>query len=65
MEKTILNPEKLRAAAFREGVTQKQVANRAGACFATVNGVFNGRRCSDEMAKRIADALNSPLKDLV
>ncbi len=50
---------------LRRNMTQKEVSVLAGISRATVNGVANGRSCSQETAEKIAKTLNVELKDLI
>ena len=46
-------------------MTQKQLAEKAGVSRATVNGIKNGRSCSDKSALKIANALGVPIESLL
>lgn len=49
----------------RQDMTQTQLAERAGVSRSTVNGIKNGRSCSDKSGIRIADALGVPIEQLL
>lgn len=49
----------------RQDMTQTQLAERAGVSRATVNGIKNGRSCSDRVGIKIAEALNIPIEQLL
>ncbi len=49
----------------RQDMTQKQLAEKSGISRATVNGIKNGRSCSDSSAIKIADALGIPIELLL
>nr|WP_302136012.1 helix-turn-helix transcriptional regulator [uncultured Schaedlerella sp.] len=50
---------------IRQDMTQKQLAEKSGISRATVNGIKNGRSCSDSSAIKIADALGIPIELLL
>lgn len=50
---------------MRQGMTQGKLAERAGISRATVNYIKAGKNCSDEVGRKIADALNVPLETLL
>lgn len=49
----------------RQDMTQKRLAELAGISRASVNYIKGGKRCSDEVGHKIADALNVPLETLL
>lgn len=49
----------------RRDMNQKQLAELSGVSRTTINGVKNGRSCSDEVGRKIADALNIDLKKIL
>lgn len=49
----------------RQDMTQKQLAEKSGISRVTVNGIKNGRSCSDSSAIKIADALGIPIESLL
>lgn len=49
----------------RQDMTQKQLAERAGVSRPTINGIKNGRSCSDAVGYKIAAALNVDLKNIL
>ena len=49
----------------RRDLNQKQLAELSGVSRPTINGVKNGRSCSDEVGRKIADALNIDLKKIL
>lgn len=49
----------------RRDMNQKQLAELSGVSRTTINGVKNGRSCSDEVGGKIADALNIDLKKIL
>ena len=52
----------IRTEAYKKGVTQKAIAEACQLSRATVNGIFNGRGCSEETATKIATVLEVPVK---
>ena len=50
---------------IRQDMTQKQLAEKSGISRATVNGIKNGRSCSDSSAIKIANALGIPIELLL
>ena len=50
---------------IRQDMTQKQLAEKSGISRATVNGIKNGRSCSDSSAIKIADTLGIPIELLL
>lgn len=49
----------------RQDMTQTQLAELSGVSRATINGVKNGRSCSDKSGIKIAEALNVPIEQLL
>lgn len=49
----------------RQDMNQKQLAEKAGISRATVNYIRGGKSCSDEIGRKIAKALNVPLKNIL
>ena len=49
----------------RQDMTQKRLAELAGVSRASVNYIKSGKSCSDEVGRRIADALNVPVETLL
>lgn len=49
----------------RREMTQKKLAELAGISRATVNYIRCGKTCSDEVGKRIAEALGVNLTDIM
>lgn len=45
-------------------LSQKRLAELSGVSRVTINNVMNGRSCSNDVAERIAYALNTPLSEL-
>lgn len=56
---------KLVAELARQDMTQARLAERAGISRATVNYIKSGKSCSDEVGRKIADALKVPLETLL
>lgn len=56
---------KLVAELARKDMTQKKLAELAGVSRATVNSIKSGKSCSDEVACKIAAALQVDLKKLM
>lgn len=50
---------------MRQEMTQRELAERAGISRATVNYIKGGKSCSDEVGRKIADALKVPLETLL
>lgn len=49
----------------RQEITQIKLAERAGISRTTINYIKSGKSCSDEVGRKIADALNIPLEQLL
>lgn len=49
----------------RQDMTQKKLAELAGISRASVNYIKSGKSCSDEVGRKIADALKVPLETLL
>lgn len=49
----------------RQDMTQKRLAELAGISRATVNYIKSGKSCSDEVAQKIAKALNCNITDII
>ena len=49
----------------RQDMTQKRLAELAGISRASVNYIKSGKSCSDEVGRKIADALKVPLETLL
>jgi putative transcriptional regulator len=63
LERSADNP--LRARRTEQGITRKELAARAGASASAVTGIENGHhRPSLELARRIAEALNSDVSEI-
>lgn len=60
-----IDKAKLAAELARRDLTQKRLAELAGVSRATVSCIRAGKSCSDEVAKKIADALNIDLKKII
>lgn len=60
-----INRIKLVAELARQDMTQARLAERAGISRATVNYIKSGKSCSDEVGRKIADALKVPLETLL
>lgn len=60
-----INTRKLVVAMFDCGLNQKQLAELSKISRATINGIKNGRSCSDETGYKIAKALNMPIEKLL
>lgn len=60
-----INRIKLVAELTRQDMTQARLAERAGISRATVNYIKSGKSCSDEVGRKIADALKVPLETLL
>lgn len=56
---------KLTTELARRDMTQKQLAELTGVSRATINYVKNGKRCTDEIGGKIAQALGVDLKELI
>lgn len=56
---------KLATELMRQEMTQGKLAELAGISRATVNCIKAGKNCSDEVGRKIADALNVPLETLL
>lgn len=60
-----IDRKKLVVAMLDRNLTQKQLAELAGISRMTVNGVKNGRSCSQYTGECIAKALSIPLEKLI
>lgn len=56
---------KLTAELMRQEMTQKKLAEIAGISRASVTYIKGGKNCSDEVGRKIADALKVPLENLL
>ncbi len=59
-----LDDEKIRVLIYRKGITQTELADKAGITRPTVSAVCNGKSCSYMSALRIANALEVELNDI-
>ena len=59
-----LNAKKLRLTAYDKGMTQSDIAVACELSRGTINGIFNGRTCSQDTAEKIAEVLEVPLKKI-
>ena len=59
-----LNTEKMRAIAYRKGITQLKIAEVCNLSPPTVNTVFNGRSTTEATALKIANALGVKLEEI-
>lgn len=59
-----LNHEKLRTLAYKKGVTQTALASASGVSRIAINGIFNGKSCKEETARKIAEALEVSLGEI-
>ena len=60
-----INRKALVVAMLEQNLNQKQLAELAGVSRVTVNGVKNGRSCSQYTGECIAKALSIPLEKLI
>lgn len=56
---------KLVAELTKRDMTQSRLAELAGVSRATVNYIKAGKSCTDEVGKKIADALQIPVEKLI
>ena len=49
----------------RQDMTQKELAKRSGVCRPTISYIKNGKSCSEDVGKRIAEALGVDIADLL
>ena len=56
---------KLKTELVKREMRQSDLADMAGLSRATVTGIASGRSCKEETARKLADALNMPLEDLL
>lgn len=56
---------KLTTELMRQDLTQVKLAEKAGVSRATINYIKGGKKCSDEIGHRIADALGVPIEKLL
>ena len=59
-----LDPGKLRAASYRAGLTQGQIAEKVGCSRPYINIIWNGKRVKAELAEAIADALGTTIEEI-
>lgn len=60
-----LNEKKLRLIAWEKNMSQSALAVACDLSRCTINGIFNGRNCSQETADKIADVLEVPLEKII
>lgn len=60
-----INRIKLVAELAKRDMTQSKLAELAGISRATVNYIKAGKSCTDEVGKKIADALQIPVEKLI
>lgn len=60
-----INRIKLVAELAKRDMTQTRLAELAGVSRATVNYIKAGKSCTDEVGKKIADALQIPVEKLI
>lgn len=60
-----IDRRKLRILLMDSYQTQTDLSTKSGLCRATVNGICQGKTCSDETGTKIADALGVPVEDLL
>lgn len=58
------NKNLLRAVITVRGMSQNELAKRAGTSRATINFICNGKSCSPDTARKIAEALDVELSDI-
>ena len=56
---------KLRTEMFKQGLSQKKLAEMTGVSRVTINGIASGRSCRDELGVKIAYALGVKPDDLM
>lgn len=49
----------------RQDMTQKQLAELSGVSRITISSIKSGRSCKEEIAKKLAKALNVKVQDLL
>lgn len=49
----------------KQDMTQKRLAELSGVSRATINYIRSGKNCSDEIGRKIANALNVPIEKLL
>lgn len=59
-----LSEKKLRVTAYDKGMTQSDIAVACELSRGTINGIFNGRTCSQETAEKIAEVLEVPIEKI-
>lgn len=64
METIKLDDAKLRGELYRLGVTQVELARRAGLSRAVINNICRGISCTSATAEKIAAALGVPVEKL-
>lgn len=60
-----INRIKLVTELAKRDMTQKQLAELSGVSRATINYIKGGKRCTDEVGQKIADALGVTTKELI
>lgn len=58
------NKNLLRAVITVRGMEQKDLAKQSGISRATINAICNGKSCSPDTARKIAEALDVDLQDI-
>lgn len=56
---------KLRLELAKRDMTQKKLSELSGVSRVTVNAIVNGKRCSSDVADKIALALNVDIKEIL
>lgn len=64
-EKMRLDRIKLATELVRQDMTQVELAKKIGVSRITVNGIRNGKSCSDEVGYKIAEALGVDISKLL
>ena len=59
-----INREKFTVALLKRELTQKKFSEMTGLSRGTINGVKNGRSCSDQTGRIIAKALEMDIEEL-
>lgn len=49
----------------RQDMTQTQLAERSGVSRVTINYIKNGKSCTEEVGKKLAEALGVPVEKLI
>lgn len=64
-EKMRIDRIKLTAEMMKQDLTQIKLAELSGVSRVTINAIKGGKRCTDEIGQKIAEALQVPIETLL